>query len=78
MGALRRKRRELRAYRALRGIAADHRAEGHDVEFTAVNEARLVLRCHTCSPDRQTDGGRPGWVLSTPERADRRGRGGRT
>lgn len=45
-----RSRRALRAYWTLRRIAGDHRALGHEVEFTALNEARISLWCHTCQP----------------------------
>lgn len=42
--------RFVRAYRILRTVAERHTAAGHDVEFVAVNEGRMVLRCRTCSP----------------------------
>lgn len=45
-------RRFVRAYKTLRTVAERHRKAGHDVEFTAVNEGRLVLRCLTCAPER--------------------------
>jgi hypothetical protein len=40
--------RFVRAYLVLRREADRHKAAGHDVEFTAVSEAHLVLRCHGC------------------------------
>ena len=43
-----RARRVTRAYKALRSIAREHRELGHDVDFTAINEANICLICHTC------------------------------
>lgn len=37
-----------RAYMTLRRVADRHKEAQHDVEFIAVNEARIVLICHTC------------------------------
>ena len=45
-----RRRRFVRAYYVLRDEAARHKAAGHDVEFIAVNESRILLMCHGC-PD---------------------------
>lgn len=50
MNQMRQAWRVIRAYRALRGIAEEHRAAGHAVEFVAVNEATMILRCYTCHP----------------------------
>lgn len=45
-----RNRRFVRAYMTLRHVADRHVAQGHDVDFTAVNEGLISLRCHTCNP----------------------------
>jgi len=48
MTAWLRRFRFLQAYRALRQIAEDHRAQDHEVTFLALNEGKIVLVCHTC------------------------------
>lgn len=45
-----RRRKFVRAYKVLRDVADRHKAAGHDVEFIAVNESRVLLMCHRC-PD---------------------------
>lgn len=43
-----RRRKFIRAYKVLRDVAERHRADGHDVEFIAVNESHVLLMCHCC------------------------------
>lgn len=44
------RRQFIKAYKILRKTADRHRVAGHDVEFTAVNESHVIMRCSSC-PD---------------------------
>lgn len=43
-----RRRQFAKAYRILRNEVERHRRAGHNVEFNAVNEALISVKCHNC------------------------------
>lgn len=47
-----RRRRFMKAYHILEKEAAFHTRAGHHMQFVAVNEANLAMRCSAC-PDLQ-------------------------
>lgn len=43
-----RRRRFTKAYRILRNEAERHIEAGHDMAFSAINEAHMVVHCRRC------------------------------
>lgn len=43
-----RRHRFLKAYRILRNESERHTAAGHEMSFSAINEAHLVMHCRNC------------------------------
>lgn len=43
-----RRRRFIKAYRILRNNVERHKVAGHDIEFMAINESLVVMRCENC------------------------------
>jgi hypothetical protein len=43
-----RRRRFLKAYRILRNEAERHTDAGHDMTFSVINEAHIIVHCRSC------------------------------
>ncbi len=43
-----RRRRFMKAYRILRNETERHTQAGHDMTFSAINEAHMIVHCRNC------------------------------